>query len=65
MKVLCIENGISIIPETEFETQYLSKVFVNSMNRKVVVKSGTSLGDIICLDVTTGVKQKIRSTSGS
>jgi len=65
MKVLCIENGISIIPETEFETQYLSKVFVNSMDRKVVVKSGTSLGDIICLDVTTGVKQKIRSTSGS
>lgn len=49
MKVEVIENGIEVIPETEFEEGYLRN-FLNN-EREVVVRSGIDISNIVGLKV--------------
>ena len=47
-----IENGFSVIPETEFEQDYLRSIFLLKKNRRVVVKSGLEISDVVAVNVT-------------
>lgn len=58
MELAPIENGFQIIPETEFEKEYLSQLFINQKKRHVLVKSGTSLGDVVAVNVTVANEQE-------
>jgi len=51
MRIEPIENGVRIVPETEFETDYLASLFIGSKDREVIVKSGSSIADLISIDV--------------
>jgi len=53
MQVETIENGFLVIPDTNFESDYLAKTFVNNKERKVVVRSGLSVADVMSIKVTT------------
>lgn len=44
-------NSISIVPETDFEIEHLNNLFSGNEQRKVIVKSGSSLSDIMSIDV--------------
>ena len=65
MKAVPIENGISIVPETDFEAELLVKMFVGSGERSVVVKSGMSLSDIVSVDVKAKEKDLAQYASNS
>lgn len=52
MKIVPIDGGISIVPETDFETDYLANCFIGKNDRKVIAKSGMSVGDLMSIDVT-------------
>lgn len=55
MDVECImeqgRKGVSIIPETDFEIDFFRECFMNKNDRKVIIKSGSSLSDIMSIDV--------------
>ena len=55
MKVELIKHknrkGFSLVPETDLEEELVASLFFGKENRKVVVKSGISIGDIVSLDV--------------
>lgn len=55
VKIRPMSNRLSIIPETEFEVEYL-KSFANKTNI-VIVKSGSSISEFISLDI----KSKLNS----
>lgn len=59
MKVYPSDEGIFIEPETEFETMWLSHKFMNALKRRVILKSGTSLGDVVGLVITVEKKEKV------
>lgn len=45
------EDTISIVPETEFETEVLGRMFFANSDRKVVVKSGASMKDLMSVNI--------------
>lgn len=45
------EGRLSIVPETEFEMEFLANMFFAVESRNVVVKSGNSISDVISVDV--------------
>jgi hypothetical protein len=50
-------DRLSIVPETEFETEHLGRMFYANEDRAVVVKSGLGIGDLMSVDVVvTNVK---------
>ena len=51
MKIVQKKNGLSLVPETEFEADALAHMFVGNEQRKVVVKSGSSISDIQSVDI--------------
>lgn len=53
MKLNIINDGVQVVPETEFEKQYLTNIFIGEQ-RKVIVKSGAGVGDLISLNITGG-----------
>jgi hypothetical protein len=65
MDVECIirddRMGIRIIPETDFEVDFISVCFVGIEDRKVIVKSGMSIGDVQSLDVFTEINNEQKS----
>lgn len=62
MKVSVIDSGVSIVPETDFETEYLKKLFIgNNIERKVVVKSGCSISDLVSVNITVEQSNKLNT----
>jgi len=52
MKVEIKDNlTLSIVPETEFEAEFLGKMFFATEDRKVIVKSGMSVVDLQSIDI--------------
>lgn len=49
-------KGIMIIPETDFELEYLSHCFIGETERHVIVKSGSSISDLQSVNVYAEVK---------
>ena len=51
MEIRQLKNGLSLVPETQFEADVLAHMFVGNEQRKVVVKSGSSISDIMSVDI--------------
>jgi len=49
MKVQVINKGFTVIPETDFEIDYLRRFL--SRKREVVLKSGSNIGDVLAINV--------------
>jgi len=54
MEIKSIVNGVTILPETDFEQSYLKWLFTNNHNRKVVFNHDTGN-----LRVTVEISNKI------
>ena len=53
------ENGLLIVPDTKFETQYISRTFhVKDGEIQAFVKSGLTLADVIGLKITVPPQDK-------
>jgi len=57
MQFRIIKNGIFIIPETEFELEYIKQFQIE--NLKAFVKTGVNLTDILGLKIVIESKENI------
>ena len=51
MEIRQLKNGLSLVPETQFEADALAHMFVGNEQRKVIVKSGSSISDVMSVDI--------------
>jgi len=56
MKVEVTDKGFLVVPETDFEKDYLVRTFVNCKERLVTIKYGLSLDDLISVKVVNDDK---------
>lgn len=55
MKIHIIENGVSLVPETDFEKEFLSQTFA-LRRREVVLATGISAADVQELRIRSTAK---------